>query len=132
MAFIIWHGLNGKPKDIIFDMLEECPVQHEGIRELTRKDARWRTKTKDELITLPGRCLWTLESALWCVYHTSTFKDALITAINLGGDADTVGSVTGQIAGAIYGLGGIPKDWLEDLHHCLGIVEKAIYLYYSM
>ncbi len=44
----------------------------------------------------------TLEAALWAVWHTETFEDAILLAVNLGHDADTVGAVTGQIAGAIY------------------------------
>ena len=34
-------------------------------------------------------------------------------AANLADDADTVAAVTGQLAGALYGLRGIPDDWLE-------------------
>ena len=39
----------------------------------------------------------------------------MILAVNLGEDADTVGAVTGQLAGAIYGAGAIPQGWLEKL-----------------
>jgi ADP-ribosyl-[dinitrogen reductase] hydrolase len=35
--------------------------------------------------------------------------------VNLGEDADTTGAVCGQIAGAFYGLTGIPGGWLEKL-----------------
>ena len=37
----------------------------------------------------------------------------MIEAVNLGGDADTIGAVTGQIAGRIYGETGIP-DWMYE------------------
>jgi ADP-ribosyl-[dinitrogen reductase] hydrolase len=57
----------------------------------------------------------TLEAALWAVATTSSFEDALIAAVNLGDDADTVGAVTGQLAGAVYGLGAIPPRWLAPL-----------------
>jgi ADP-ribosyl-[dinitrogen reductase] hydrolase len=30
-------------------------------------------------------------------------------------DADTVGAVAGQIAGAHYGLSGIPNEWVQAL-----------------
>ena len=36
-------------------------------------------------------------------------------AVNLGDDADSVGAVTGQMAGAKYGVDSIPQDWLDKL-----------------
>lgn len=57
----------------------------------------------------------TLEAAMWAVGSTSSFEDAVVQAVNLGDDADTVGAVAGQLAGARYGESGIPKRWLEGL-----------------
>ena len=53
----------------------------------------------------------TYEAAWWCLQNTSSFEEAVIEAVNLGGDADTIGAVTGQIAGRLYGETGIP-DWM--------------------
>jgi ADP-ribosyl-[dinitrogen reductase] hydrolase len=58
----------------------------------------------------------TLESTLWAVMTTQSFEEALIKVVNLGNDADTAGSVTGAIAGALYGLSGIPTRWKDALH----------------
>ena len=57
----------------------------------------------------------TLQSALWAVAGASSFEQALISAVNLGGDADTVGAVTGALAGAKWGASAIPKRWLDPL-----------------
>ena len=57
----------------------------------------------------------TLEAALWAVAGSSSFEQALISAVNLGGDADTVGAVTGALAGAKWGASAIPKRWLDPL-----------------
>ena len=56
-----------------------------------------------------------LAMALHCVHSTDSFESALLKACNLGGDADTVGAVTGQIAGALYGVNDIPKVWKETV-----------------
>jgi ADP-ribosyl-[dinitrogen reductase] hydrolase len=56
-----------------------------------------------------------LEAALWCFQRTSTFEDAVLNAANLGDDADTTAAVCGQIAGAFYGIPGIPERWLRIL-----------------
>ncbi|MEE8471477.1 MAG: ADP-ribosylglycohydrolase family protein [Dehalococcoidia bacterium] len=57
----------------------------------------------------------TLQAALWCFLNTSSFEDALVTAVNLGGDTDTVGAVCGALAGAGYGLEAIPQRWQDPL-----------------
>ena len=36
-------------------------------------------------------------------------------AVNLGNDADTTGAIYGQLAGAYYGIDGIPEEWVERL-----------------
>lgn len=53
----------------------------------------------------------TLESALWGLLTTDSFEEALVQVVNLGGDADSAGTVVGAIAGAHYGLAGIPERW---------------------
>lgn len=46
---------------------------------------------------------------------TSNWKDAVLEAINHGGDSDVLGALCGQLAGAHYGAGAIPAAWLESL-----------------
>ena len=63
---------------------------------------------------------WTcVAQAVWAVRSTSSFADAVIAAINLGGDTDTVAAVTGAIAGAVYGLQGIPSRWVTAVNGSL-------------
>lgn len=62
-----------------------------------------------------GYVIDTLEAALWCVRNTSSYRDCEITAVNLGGDTDTVAAVAGCLAGIIYGADGIPGEWLDAL-----------------
>ena len=45
------------------------------------------------------------------ILTTNTFTDAVEYAVNLGGDADTNGAIVGGLAGAMYGINGIPNDW---------------------
>jgi len=61
--------------------------------------------------------VWTcLAQAIWAVRTTGSFEDALVAAINLGSDTDTVACVTGSIAGAIYGIQAIPSRWTTYIH----------------
>lgn len=45
----------------------------------------------------------------------SNYKDVIKTAISLGNDTDTTACIAGGLAGIIYGLGGIPNDWVSQL-----------------
>jgi ADP-ribosyl-[dinitrogen reductase] hydrolase len=54
-----------------------------------------------------------LEAALWAFSTTEDFRSGALAAVNLGDDADTTGAVYGQIAGAYYGVEGIPARWRE-------------------
>lgn len=74
-----------------------------------------------------GFVVHTMQAAKWAVGSTGTFEGAVLAAANLGGDADTIAAVAGQIAGAIYGLSGIRQDWVQRLHQSeelLGIATK--------
>jgi ADP-ribosylglycohydrolase len=56
-----------------------------------------------------------LEAALWAFDRTRDFRSGCLSAVNLGDDADTTGAVYGQVAGAYYGVAGIPSEWIEKL-----------------
>ena len=66
-------------------------------------------------ISNSGRARDTLLAAKWAVATTNSLEDAVCCAVNLGGDADTIGAVAGQIAGACYGMEAIPQRWLDGL-----------------
>jgi ADP-ribosyl-[dinitrogen reductase] hydrolase len=66
-----------------------------------------------------------LEATLWCFAKTENFRDCVLMAANLGDDADTTAAQAGQIAGAFYGDGGIPADWLDKLAMRAAIRDMA-------
>jgi ADP-ribosyl-[dinitrogen reductase] hydrolase len=130
LAQIIVLAIEGLKKEEIFLLREQTLITHLEIKELTQADAAWKLKTEDQIRTLPGRALWSLEAALWVITHTNSFKDAIITAANLGGDADTVSAIVGQIAGALYGASSIPEEWRSQLTHAEAISRKAKALFH--
>ena len=70
----------------------------------------------------------TLEAALWCVLTSESYEESLLKAVNLGNNTDSIGAVTGALAGAIHGLADIPTDWLVSLRRkglIDGICKKA-------
>lgn len=72
------------------------------------------TLSQDEIFS-SGYILHTLEASLWAFLTTETFSEAVLKGINLGDDTDTIGSVTGGIAGMFYGIDHIPSEWTSQL-----------------
>ncbi len=71
----------------------------------------------------------TLQAALWCFLTTTSFEQAVVTAVNLGGDTDTVGAVCGALAGVGYGLEAVPARWKEPLRDRDEILRLAREIY---
>lgn len=65
----------------------------------------------------------TLEAILWVLINTDTYNQAIIGAINLGSDTDTIAACTGGLAGIIYGIKSINSDWKIDLRKYSEIIE---------
>lgn len=73
------------------------------------------SKLKEENIKSSGYVIDTLEAAIWCILTSDSYKTSVLKAVNLGDDTDTVGAITGGLAGLIYGYNNIPKKWITEL-----------------
>lgn len=71
----------------------------------------------------------TVKRAQSCFAMTNSFAAAVQMAVRLGGDTDTVAACTGAIAGAYYGMEGIPKEYLEGLEDVERIIDLQTKLY---
>ncbi|OJJ21887.1 hypothetical protein BKI52_14165 [marine bacterium AO1-C] len=56
-----------------------------------------------------------LEACFWCLLNGSNYSDTVLKAVNLGEDADTIGAMTGALAGLYYGYESIPEEWITQL-----------------
>ncbi len=114
-----WIGIETdglRPRHFISGADDNLTLKHRTGETALHEIAQgpWRGKARDQ-IRSSGYVLHTLEAALWAVGTSSTFEEAVALAVNLGDDADTVGAVTGQLAGALYGASAIPERWLHPL-----------------
>jgi poly(ADP-ribose) glycohydrolase ARH3 len=50
-------------------------------------------------------------TALYCFLASHEFEDAVVRAVKMGGDADTIAAMAGALAGARYGATAIPEVW---------------------
>ncbi|TFV44860.1 ADP-ribosylglycohydrolase family protein, partial [Blastococcus sp. TF02A_35] len=58
----------------------------------------------------------TLGQAVWALRNGRDFAEVLRLVVDLGGDTDTVACVAGGLAGAVFGMGGIPMRWASAVH----------------
>ena len=70
---------------------------------------------EEELIQSGGYVIQTLEASIWCLLTTNNYEEAVLKAVNLGGDTDTTAAVTGGLAGLLYGFESIPKTWVVSI-----------------
>jgi ADP-ribosyl-[dinitrogen reductase] hydrolase len=122
-AHVLLNAFNGE-RDVLqgvdrVDLSEPC------VKEIAK--ARLYEKERHN-IAGTGYCVASLEAALWCFHHTQSFEAAVLMAANLGDDADTTAAIAGQVAGAFYGIEGIPSNWLAKLYARNDIEQMAVNL----
>jgi ADP-ribosyl-[dinitrogen reductase] hydrolase len=64
-------------------------------------------------------------AALTCFMESLSLEHAILRAVNLGGDTDTVGACTGALAGAYWGMDAIPARWSRELEGYDRLVQLA-------
>ena len=75
---------------------------------------------------------YSLASVLYSIYvtlrHQDNFEEAVVEAVTSGGDTDTIGAITGAMAGALHGVSAIPRRWIENLINTEHIQRMAFAL----
>lgn len=107
LQFGMEQGISFYRKDSINDLELEAYGRMHNLYEF-RNEA-------EEVIKSSGYVVHTLEAAIWCMLNSDSYKEALLMAVNLGEDTDTVGAVTGGLAGLYYGYENIPIDWIREI-----------------
>ncbi|MDP6155879.1 MAG: ADP-ribosylglycohydrolase family protein [Candidatus Thermoplasmatota archaeon] len=88
--------------DIICDFLNGNPSEEEIITKLGNNEVSVNS----------------VPTALYCsLRHLDDFREGVLMAVNLGGDTDTIGAMTGAILGASNGINSIPAEWLDNLEN---------------
>ncbi|WP_227134741.1 ADP-ribosylglycohydrolase family protein [Halorubellus salinus] len=68
-----------------------------------------------ETLETSGYVVHSLQTALHDALTADSARDAIVVAVNRGGDADTIGAIAGAVAGARFGASDIPERWLESI-----------------
>jgi len=87
-----------------------------------------RNAPKEDVVRILGNGIEAFNSVPTAIYsflRSSSFKEAVVYAVSLGGDTDTIGAMTGAIAGAFWGIEGIPAEWVKNIENADYIKELA-------
>lgn len=68
-----------------------------------------------EAVSGRGGAVATTGGAFWALLHAPNAEEAIVAAVGLGDDTDTVGAVAGAMAGAWQGVQALPARWLDLL-----------------
>jgi ADP-ribosylglycohydrolase len=131
---LIVGALHGEDKDVLLSdhytplpgYWQEKPL----VSEMAAIAAGSFKKKNPPEIRGTGYVVQSLEAALWAFSNSDSFMEGCLRAVNLGDDADTTGTIYGQLAGAYYGEEGIPDQWCANISKVSLIAEIAKKLYY--
>lgn len=130
LAALIYGALRGESKERLLEALYSPEPGYwtsfplaEKIEAIAR--GSYKNKTRSQ-IKSSGYVVDTLEAALWAFYRSEDFRTGLLEAVNLADDADTVGAVYGQLAGAFYGETRLPIEWILKLYGMQGFYHFSM------
>lgn len=121
LAALLVGSLQGESKETLLadhyspvpGLGQEAPLSPR-LAQVAAGSYRWKDPPA---ICGTGYVVQSLEAALWAFHLSTSFQEGALLAVNLGDDADTTGTVYGQLAGAFYGAGAIPEGWRSKLAH---------------
>jgi poly(ADP-ribose) glycohydrolase ARH3 len=134
VALALQHGLSNEPVEAE-EFVDRISVQVSsidngfteslgGIKSISASFSSRPTNSVIEVIEairdryrLSLRAIESVPAAIGAFVLTNSFREAVVLAVNLGGDTDTIGAMAGAVAGAYYGLDQIPQEWIDPLEN---------------
>ena len=115
--------MEGKDKFEIYENLKKTVPEFLNSNKITKVELTHFDRLingniyelNENVIQSGGYVIQTLEASIWCLLTSDTYEDSVLKAVNLGGDTDTTGAVTGGLAGLFYGYAAIPKSWIMPI-----------------
>lgn len=124
----VMYLLDGLTKEEAYEKIQKLKYKSYGSYALEKYERILKddiSKYDMDDISSRGYVVDTLEAAFWVLLRHNNYKDTIIEAINLGDDTDTVSAIAGSMAGIIYGIDSIPKNWLDTLLKREYLIELA-------
>ncbi|WP_336361599.1 ADP-ribosylglycohydrolase family protein [Haladaptatus sp. ZSTT2] len=103
-------------------------VENEAPEELLNALSPIANGEIPDSLRTSGYVIYTLQTALHDALTAENAEEAIITTVNRGGDTDTIGAVTGALAGARFGASALPHRWLVEIEERTEIGKLALKL----
>lgn len=136
-AFVLWELIEKPCKESVVAGLKKADEYYKSNAEFDRykrvfsfSDVEVVNCVQRNTIKSSGYIVDSLEAAIWSVMTTSSYKECVLKAVNLGDDTDTVAAIAGGLAGALYGYDAIPEEWKDALLR-RGYIEYLCYKAFS-
>jgi ADP-ribosyl-[dinitrogen reductase] hydrolase len=97
----------------LIKLTEQLNINPKEVELFSRITNGKMIELQENDIQSSGYVIHTLEASIWCMLTTQSYKEAVLKAVNLGGDTDTTGAVVGGLAGLYYGMKSIPENWIN-------------------
>ena len=110
--------LDGENKHTAYDRMQQADYSmfSDKAQQLYRRILKENIHAYTvDSISSSGYVLHTLEASLWAIMRYDSYAETVLAAVNLGSDTDTVGAITGSMAGVLYGFDAIPDEWIQTL-----------------
>ena len=108
----------GKDKHVALELLAELDLSNFRREYVELFDSILKTGLRDvfmDAIKTTGYVVSSLETALFVLLNSDNYAQAILGAINLGGETSTVSSIVGCMASIYYGRDSIPDSWSNKL-----------------
>jgi poly(ADP-ribose) glycohydrolase ARH3 len=118
------------PSDLLGELKRFAKVEvyrrkFDLVEELLTEPSRYKIRSK---LGNGGEASESVPTAIYCfLRNINSFKEALLYAVSLGGDTDTIAAMTGAMSGAYHGYAAIPERWrsgLEQKDYIESLAEK--------
>lgn len=127
-SLVIYHNLHYSDKNKLINFLLNDAKEFINDKEFLNIIAEMSNFKETDLIN-HGYIVQTFKSSLWIFLNSDDFETAILRAVNLGYDADTVGAITGAFAGSYYGRKNIPEKFIKNLKKYDYIIKLTEKLY---
>ncbi len=114
--------LDGNPAKIAYNKAKEISLSFYSKKPFLKELKHFERILKKDIsrfeendIESTGYVVHSLEASIWCFLNSASFKESVLKAVNLGNDTDTIGAITGGVAGVYFGYKNIPEKWLKNL-----------------
>ena len=104
-----------QPLKRALDIADDVPEVIEDAVRAIEEVVSGSTDPEDVDLNNSGYVVTTLQAGLYHGLTGETAETSILDAVMMGGDTDTIGAVTGAVAGARFGGETLPDRWLDEI-----------------